>query len=130
MPSTAMVIAKDPTGPEIASPPLAPVEPVSEAIAPPSASVAQATLEIVPRLSEPPVDSVKDPWVAFSEAHAMLARSFEEIAVEVAGMTGSGVAAAADTQVRSSLAAPPFPPLPSRPGARETKERARDRTLA
>ena len=95
--SAATVIREDPTVPETASaPPAAPAEPVAEVIAEPPAPVAQAALEIVPKLAEPPADSVNDPWAAFTEAQAVLGRGFEEIAVEVAGMTRSGIAAVAD----------------------------------
>jgi len=94
---SATVIPEDPTVPEIVlAPPAAPAEPVGEAIAEPPAPVAEAALEIVPKLAEPPADSVDDPWAAFTEAQAVLGRGFEEIAVEVAGMTRSGIAAAAD----------------------------------
>jgi len=62
----------------------------------PPAEVAPPAPEVVFPVAEPPVDSVEDPWTAFAEAQAVLARSFEEIAVEVAGMTRTGIAAAAD----------------------------------
>jgi hypothetical protein len=60
------------------------------------AAVAQPAPEIVSSVAEPLGDSVDDPWTAFAEAQAVLARGFEEIAVEVTGMTQSGMAAAAD----------------------------------
>jgi hypothetical protein len=56
-------------------------------------------LEIVSAAAEPQADSVEDPWTAFAEVQAVLARGFEEIAVEVSGMTRSGFAAAADATV-------------------------------
>ena len=52
--------------------------------------------EIVAAVAEPEADSVEDAWTAFAEAQAVLARGFEEIAVEVTGMTRSGLTAAAD----------------------------------
>ena len=40
-----------------------------------------------------------NPWAAFAEAQAVLARGFEEIAVEVTARTRSGIAAAADAAI-------------------------------
>jgi hypothetical protein len=43
--------------------------------------------------------SADHPWTAFGEAQGALARGFEAIAVEIAGMTRSGVAAASDAAI-------------------------------
>ena len=40
-----------------------------------------------------------DPWTAFAEAQAALARGFEAIAAEMTGMTRSGIAAASDAAI-------------------------------
>ena len=69
-----------------------------EAAAPLPAMTVSAT-------ADPPADSPDDswsadhPWTAFAEAQAALARGFEAIAVEIAAMTRSGVAAASDAVI-------------------------------
>ena len=94
------IIPEDPPAPEIVSaPPAAVAEPAPEVVSAPPEAVVQPVLEIVSAVAEPQADSVEDPWTAFAEAQAVLARGFEEIAVEVSGMTRSGFAAAADATV-------------------------------
>jgi hypothetical protein len=91
------VIPEDPPAPQIVlRPPAAAAEPMPEVVAVQPAAAEQPGPEIVPPVAEPPPDSVDDPWTAFTEAQAVLARGFEEVAVEVTGMTRSGMAAAAD----------------------------------
>src|SRR6266446_2370999 len=93
------IIPEEPPAPEIVAPPPPVAEPAPEAVSAPPAAVAQPVLEIVSAAAEPQADSVEAPWTAFAEAQAVLARGFEEIAVEVSGMTRSGFAAAADATV-------------------------------
>jgi hypothetical protein len=94
------IIPEDPPAPEVVSAPPAPVvEPIPEIVSAPPAAVAEPVLEIVSAVAEPQADSVEDAWTAFAEAQAVLARGFEEIAVEVTGMTRSSLAAAADATV-------------------------------
>src|SRR6266851_515956 len=83
-----------------AAPPIIPEDPPApEVVSAPPEAVVQPVLEIVSAVAEPQADSVEDPWTAFAEAQAVLARGFEEIAVEVSGMSRSGFAAAADATV-------------------------------
>jgi hypothetical protein len=63
------------------------------------AAVAEPAPEIVSASAAPPADSVEDPWTAFADAQAVLTRGFEEIVVEVTGMSRSGIAAAAHAAV-------------------------------
>jgi hypothetical protein len=72
---------------------------LSAAAEPQTDSVDKPALETVPPIAEPQADAVDDPWTAFAEAQAALARGFEEIAVEVTGITRSGALAAADAAV-------------------------------
>jgi hypothetical protein len=96
--------------------PVVPAAMVSEAIIPqaPAApevisaapeAAAQHAAEIAPATADPLVDSPgdsrsrDDPWTVFAEAQAALARGFEAIAIEITGMTGSGIAAASDAAI-------------------------------
>jgi Phasin protein len=95
--NAATVIPEDVPAPEVVSaPPAASAEPLPEVVAVQPAAVVQPALEIVPGAPDPLADSVDDAWTTFVEAQAVLVRGFEEIAVEVTGMTRSGIAAAAD----------------------------------
>jgi hypothetical protein len=68
-------------------------------------AAAQLAAEIAPATADPLADSpdnswsAGDPWTAFAEAQAALTRGFEAIAVEITGMTGSGIAAASDAAI-------------------------------
>ena len=73
--------------------------PAPEVVSAPPAEVAPPVLEIVSAGTALQPDSVEDAWMALAEAQAVLARGFEEVAVEVTGMTRSGFAAAADATV-------------------------------
>jgi hypothetical protein len=70
--------------------------PAPKLVAAAPAAVAEPVPEIVAAVAEPQADSGEDAWTAFAEAQAVLARGFEEITVEVTGMTRSGLTAAAD----------------------------------
>jgi hypothetical protein len=95
--TAATVIPEDAPAPEVVSAPqAASAEPIPEIASAPLAAVTLPVPEIVSPLVELPPDSADDPWTAFAEAQAALARGFEEIAAEVTGMTRSGLAAAAD----------------------------------
>ena len=48
---------------------------------------------------DPADDPADDPWAAVAEAQATLARGFAALAVEITGMTGSGIAAAGDAAI-------------------------------
>lgn len=80
-----VIVPKTPQAPEVVS-------------ASPSA-VAEPGPEIASAAARPQIDSLDDPWTAFADAQAVLARGFEEIATAVTGMTRSGIAAAADAAV-------------------------------
>jgi Phasin protein len=69
-----------------------------EAAAPLAAAMVFATAD---PLADSPDDSwsADHPWTAFAEAQAALARGFEAIAVEIAGKTRSGIAAASDAAI-------------------------------
>jgi len=91
---------EDPPAPEVVSaPPAAVPEAMPQVVSAEPAAIAEPVLEIVAAVVEPQADSVEDAWAAFAEAQAVLARGFEEIAVEVTGMTRSGFAAAADATI-------------------------------
>jgi len=94
------VVGEGSNAPQVGSvPPEAGAEPPPEAgLAPPEA-VVQPALEIVSAVAEAEADSADDAWTGLVEAQAVLARGFEEVAVEVTGMTRSGIAAAADAAV-------------------------------
>jgi hypothetical protein len=95
--AAAAVIPRDVPAPGgVAAPLAASAEPVPEVVAAEPAAVVQPALEIVSEATERLADSVDTPWTAFVEAQAVLVRGFEEIAGEVAGMTRSGIAVAAD----------------------------------
>ena len=80
---------------------------VPEAAPKPEAAVAAAMPQpAIPAVPEPaeqpapaPAAAADDAWAALSEAQAVLARGFEELAAEMVGMTRSGLAAAADAAV-------------------------------
>jgi len=91
------IIPEDPPAPDVVTAAVA--EPMPEIVSAPPSAVAEPVLEIVSAGAEPQADSVEDAWTAFTEAQAVLARGFEEIAVEVTGMTRSSLAAAADATV-------------------------------
>jgi hypothetical protein len=94
------IIPEDRPAPEVVSTaPAAVAEAMPQVISAEPAAIAEPGLEIVATVVESQADSVEDAWTAFAEAQAVLARSFEEIAVEVTGMTRSGFAAAADATV-------------------------------
>jgi len=98
--TAATIIPEDMPAPEVVSaPPIAAAEAMPEVVSAQPIRVAQPALETVSEAAESPADSVEDPWIAFGEAQAVLARGFEEIAVEVGGMTRSGMAAAADAGI-------------------------------
>jgi hypothetical protein len=73
--------------------------PLAEVVSAGPGAVAEPAPEIVPTAVEPQADSVDDFWLAFVEAQTALARGLEEIVVEAAARTRSGMAAAADAAV-------------------------------
>lgn len=85
------MVPEAPTAPEVVS-----TAPEAAAHTPPVMVSATAA-----PLADSPSDSRSpdDPWTAFAEAQAALARGFEAIAVEITGMTRSGIAAASDTAI-------------------------------
>jgi hypothetical protein len=80
--TAAIIIPEAPAAPEAASAPAI--------IVPETAP--QAVWESV----DPAAAAADDPWTALADMQVALARGFEEIAVEMTGMTRSGIAAAAD----------------------------------
>ena len=54
---------------------------------------------VVSRPDEPPKPAAADFWTVFVEAQSALARGFERIAVEMTGMSRSGMTATADAAV-------------------------------
>ena len=88
------------TVPEASSVP-AVVSATPEAAAPLPAMMVSATADPLADSPGSPADSwsADHPWTAFAEAQAALARGFEAIAVEIAGMTRSGIAAASDAAI-------------------------------
>ena len=88
------------TVPEAPSVP-AVVSATPEAAAPLAAMMVSATADPLADSPGSPDDSwsADHPWTAFAEAQAALARGFEAIAVEIAGMTRSGIAAASDAAI-------------------------------
>jgi hypothetical protein len=97
------IIREEPPAPEVVSPPpLAVAESMPEILSAEPAAIAEPAPEIAAAVAEPQADSAEDAWTAFAEAQAVFARGFEEIAVEVTGMTRSGFAAAADARLRCS----------------------------
>jgi hypothetical protein len=93
-------ISPDETEPNATAPEIVPKTPQAEEIVSARpAAVAEPAPEIVSASAERQTDSVDDPWTAFTDAQAVLARGFEEIAAEVGGLTRSGIAAAADAAV-------------------------------
>jgi hypothetical protein len=94
------IIPDDSPAPQVVpAPPEAVVEPPPEVVLAPPAGVADSALEILSAMAKPQTDSAEDAWTAVVAAQAVLARGFEEIAVEVTGMTRSGIAAATDAAV-------------------------------
>ena len=69
-----------------------------EAVAQVAAETLSATAD---PLADSPADSwsADDPWTAFAEAQAALARGFEAMAAEITGMTRSGISAASDAAI-------------------------------
>ena len=96
---------------EIAAPAAAPVNPPEAAIAPAiapavdteTAPAALATASAVETKVEADVErheaAAEDALAAFAEAQTALARGAEQIAVELAGMTRTGLAATADAAI-------------------------------
>jgi hypothetical protein len=74
------------------------VSAMPEAAAPLPAAMVSATADPLADSPESPDDSWHS-WTAFAEAQAALARGFEAIAVEIAGKTRSGIAAASDAAI-------------------------------
>jgi len=98
--AAAPVTREEPSAPQVdPAPPKAVEEPPPEVVLAPPVAIAQPALEIVSAVAAPLSDSAEDAWTAFVEAQAVLARGFEEVAIEVTGMTRSGIAAAADAAV-------------------------------
>jgi len=86
--------------PAAAAPAIVPQAPTAaEVVSAPPEAVAEPAPEVAPASAEAQADSGDDPWTLFAEAQAALARGVEEIAVEVTGMTRSGIAAAADATI-------------------------------
>jgi hypothetical protein len=86
--------------PSATAPAIAPAAPTAaQIVSAPPAAVAEPAPEVVSASAKPLADSGDDSWTLFADAQAVLARGFEKIAVEVTGMTGSGVAAAVDAAV-------------------------------
>jgi hypothetical protein len=91
-------------GPSV-TPPVVPEAIVVRApsVAPPVSTPAEAPARRAPSAVAPAagklVDSAVDSWSAVAESQAAFARGFEEIAVEMAGMTRAGIRAASDAAV-------------------------------
>jgi len=82
------------------TPPAEPVEASGSAAASPSPAVSEAAPAALPaRLIEPAAPASDDPWVAFAEMQAAMARGFAAAAAEVTAMTRSGIAAASDAGI-------------------------------
>jgi hypothetical protein len=83
----------------------APAPTAAQAVSAPLEAVAQfavdSVLATVDALGDSPGDSgsAGGSWIAVAEAQAALARGFEAIAVEMTGMTRSGIAAASDAAI-------------------------------
>ncbi len=93
-------ISPDDAVPSAVVPATGPEAPTAaEVVSAPPAAVAEPAPEAVSASAKPLTDSADDSWTLFTEAQAVLGRGFEEIAVEVTGMTRSGLAAAADAAV-------------------------------
>jgi hypothetical protein len=80
-----------------------PIVPEATAAAEVVSTVREAIEQIAPRTlaasRDPLTDSADDPWAAVAEAQAALARGCAAAAVEMTGMTGSGIAAAGDAAI-------------------------------
>jgi len=74
--------------------PEAPAAP--EAASAPAIIVPEPLPQAVRESVEPAVAAADDAWTALAEVQGALARGFEEIALEMTGMTRSGITAAAD----------------------------------
>ncbi|HEV2336509.1 MAG TPA: phasin family protein [Stellaceae bacterium] len=94
--SESRKISPGETGPTANAPATAPA---AEVVSAEPAAVAESAPQIVAATAERQADSAGDPWAAFSDAQAALARGVEEIAAEVTLMTRSGIAATADAAV-------------------------------
>jgi hypothetical protein len=91
-------------GPTVAAPivpeaivPQAPT--VAQAVSAPPGALAQLAPAAVAPAAEKLADSASDSWAAVAEAQAAFARGFEEISVEVTGMTQTGIRAATDAAI-------------------------------
>jgi hypothetical protein len=80
------------TAPDFAAPAVASAEIDSDR----PAAVTEPGPEILSVSLQRQTDSLEDPWIAFADAQAVLARGWEEIAAEVSRVSRSGIAAAAE----------------------------------
>jgi hypothetical protein len=93
-------ISPDEALPTAAAPTIVPQAPtVAEVVVPRPVAVAEPAPQVVSAPAKPPADSVDQSWTRFVEAQAVLARGFEEIAVELTGMTRSSIASVMDAAV-------------------------------
>src|SRR5947207_5832312 len=77
------------------SPPIVPEPPAAvEAVSAARYAVEQIVPGTLSASWDPLTDSAGDPWAAVAEAQAALARGYAAAAVEVTGMTESGISAA------------------------------------
>jgi hypothetical protein len=79
-----------------------PVSAIALAQAMPIGLICRIPAEAVPKSSPPneaPEAAAENAWTAFAEAQSALARGFESAAVEVTGISRSGMAATADAAV-------------------------------
>jgi hypothetical protein len=76
---------------------------VTQAVSASAEALAKLAPDAVPpaveKLADSAVESAKDSWAALAEAQAALARGFEEIAVEIGGMTQASLRAASDAAI-------------------------------
>jgi hypothetical protein len=86
-------------GEAVAGEPVPIVPPEATAVPEPVAAIAAAVPEPAPPAAEAPAPApgdklgAADSWVAIAEAQAALARGFEQFAVEITGMTRTGMVA-------------------------------------
>lgn len=71
----------------------------AEAVSEVREAIEQIAPRNLPASHDPLTDSADDPWAAVAEAQAALARGCAAAAVEMTGMTGSGIAAAGDAAI-------------------------------
>ena len=90
-------ISPSDAGPTASAPAIAPETAAAEFVS--SGPLAVAEPPTIAAAATTQADSADDPWTAFGDAQAALARGFEQIAAEVTLMTRSGIAAAADAAV-------------------------------